>query len=196
MKGDINMLDKIRAMKETADKMEQMQNDVLTEIKKDRKQLRMEALQKIFAYLDEVAEALGDDKVSIHLERGNVFWNDDWTYVSFNSKCYLSSHHTSQSEMVFKWSIRGDNGYYDIGNTNYRRKFIDGSCSEKEMLSDNGDNSSSWEDGYINLIENWDLIKAQIESGITSYYQTKMENIRKNTQDKLTSYEKAANFTV
>lgn len=184
------MLDKIKAMREMAEKMAEMEKNVLNEVKKDRKQLRYDALCKIFDYLDEVADSLNGEKVRIELNKRQLFSFEDYIYINFNSQytTYRHGWESIKSENIIKWHIESSNGKKDKGW--HRYYFID--RGELDELCING----NWLDGYIKLLENWQDVKCQIESGITKYYEDKMKRMRENAQKNLESYEKAANFEV
>lgn len=182
------MLDKIRAMREMTEKMAEMEKNVLNDVKKDRKQLRYDALCKIFDYLDEVADSLNGEKVRVKLEDRQLFSFEDYIYIYFNDTyvTHKSGWSTTKSDEVLKWHISG-NGQKTDGK---RYRFIDrGELSE---LCKDG----NWLDGYVTLLENWQDIKSQIEVGITKHYEEKMKRMRENAQRNLEAYEKAANFEI
>lgn len=182
------MLDKIKAMREMTEKMAEMEKNVLDEVKKDRKQLRYDALCKIFDYLDEVADSLNGEKIQVKLKDRQLFSFEDYIYIYFNNNyvTHKSGWSTTKSDEVLKWYISG-NGQKDNGR---RYRFID--RGELNEICKDG----TWLEGYVTLLENWKDIKNQIEVGITKYYEEKMKRMRENAQVNLEAYEKAANFEV
>lgn len=183
------MLDKIKAMREMTEKMAEMEKNVLNDVNKDRKQLRYDALCKIFDYLDEVADSLNGDEISVKLQNRQLFSFEDYIYIRFNQKYPTGRGYSgtyTYSDEKTNWHISGDGTKKD----GKRYRFID--RGELDEIFKDG----KWLDGYITLMENWQDVKCQIEVGITKHYEEKMKRMRENAQRNLEAYEKAANFEV
>ena len=182
-------ISKLKAMMETLEKMEEMQQKVNEDINKDINAKRKEALEKIRNYLNDVADSLNGKAITVDV--GYKLFCCNTPEIHFNQKykiCKASCSIESDrySDEPIKWWIgkynsvrKTDDNYYDyIDSTN--------KISPRD--------SKYWGDGFIKLIENWEMIKANIESNLEKELTKQMERIRLDTANKIESYEKVNEF--
>lgn len=145
--------------------------------------------------MDDVADALDGVELSIRLDGDNkslIFGSyEDGQYINFNRKYRVVKYNGFTSG---KWSEEPKNWYIDTydGVRESDSKFyyfIDNSNDiERET------NKGHWAEGFINLIENWNEIKTIIEREVEKQLTERMEEIRKDTAEKIEKYEKVNDF--
>lgn len=181
----------IKAMMETLKAMEEMQSNVNKDINKDINKKRKEALAKIREYLDDVADSLGGMSLTIPLPNGTVFSDfEHGQCINFNSGYRLKTSDAARwSEEKIKWNIDCYSSHRESDSCYYY--YIDGTNDISEER-----NPEKWAPGFIRLIEKWGSIKAIIEAGIEEKLTKKMEQIRKDTAERIRSYESVNEFEV
>ena len=181
-------ISKIKAMTEMLAKMEEMEKSVTEDVNKDITKKRKAALNEIIKYLNEVAESLDGRSLIIDLSNTKIFGScERGDCILFNNtyKINNSCTNTRWSEEKLPWHIKCDGGYK---RGDYTCLFID---AEDEPIID-----KQWKAGYLNLIEKWPSIKAEIEAGVERELTKMMEATRKRTEDKINSYKIADDFEV
>ena len=181
-------ISKLKAMTETLEKMEEMQKQVNEDVGKDITAKRKEALQKIRNYLDEVADSLNGKTICVSLDY-ELFCCNIPT-INFNREYKIKnggiSTYPKYSDEKVKWWI-GDSKSTKISDDEYWQ-YIDSTNN----ISRKG--RKEWAEGFIQLIENWDTIKVNIESNLEKELMRQMEKIRKDTSSRIESYEKVTDF--
>lgn len=182
-------ISKLKAMMETLEKMEEMQEKVTKDVNKDLNKKRKEALAKIRNYLDEIADSLNGKEITVDI--GYKLFCCRVPDIHFNQKykthrASISLYDDKYSENPIKWWIGtyesskpSDDDYYD---------YIDATNNISRR------NSKYWENSFIELIENWEAIKTNIELNLEKELTKQMEKIRKDTAKKIESYEKVNDF--
>ena len=186
---------KIKAMKETLNNMKNMQAEVNGNIDKDIAKKRKAAFKKICEYLDEVADSLDGENVEIQIgKHGEIICCEDTT-IYFNSK-YCTRHASCSlerdkySDSPIKWWIGGKYKHGTKRNNDEWYNYID-----SEINIDWNDNFKCRE--AVNLIEGWkEKFKSQIEDGIVTELNKRMEKIRRDTTERVEQYEKVDGFEV
>ena len=172
-------LEKIKAMVEVANQMEEMKKAVIKENVTDRKQLRIKAIKEIQDYFKDVAQIGNFDWVEVPV---NIYWlnqNKDANYKLHIRVC--------DGDVEFWEMCSGTSG---LEIKNFCQK------TEKDLLYSCSDGSSKWNDGYVPLIENWQTIKKYFEIGLEKQLKKRMETTQKALTNFKTSYEIADKFTV
>lgn len=171
-------LEKIKAMVDVANQMEEMKKAVIKENVADRKQLRFQALEKIQEYFRDVAK-IGDFgwvEIPVH-----IYWLNKGKYGD-----------------DYKLQIRVSNGDVEFWEQSSASSLnIENFCSKTkdDFLRDYG-STKKWCDGCLEIIENWQEIKKHFEIGLEKQLEERMNTTQKELANFKTSYEIVDKFTV
>lgn len=176
-------INKIKAMEETLEKMEKMQKETFEDINKDIDKKRVKALKEIRKYMDNLAKTLNGRTLKIEIDKGKIFY--DGTILSFNEKAIISNRNGlydgKETEEKINWFFHT---YHYETSYNY----IDNKNEEKYK--------ENWKTGFIELIENWNEIKEEIENKLVNELEKQMNRTRELTQNKIEKYKKVDDFEV
>lgn len=170
-------LERIKSLVDTANQMEKRKNEAIKGSVQDRRELRFNALKQIQNYFRDVA-AIGDMPwVEVPC---NIYW--------------LNKYKDSR-----KLSIRVHNGTVDFDEWSAASKLeIKDFCnkSEEDFIYTDGDGKIKWNDGYVELVEQWSTIKRCFEEELEKVLIEKMHKTQQELVNFKTSYETVANFQV
>ena len=172
-------LEKIKAMLEVANQMEEMKKAVVKEHQAERKQLRLDALKQIQDYFRDVAKI------------GNFGWIEIPVSIFWLNK-------GKSDDDRYKLNIRVSNGDVEFWEQSSASSLkIENFCSktEDDFLYDCG-NSKKWNDGYLEIIENWQEIRKHFEIGLEKELEQRMTKTQKELASFKASYEIVDKFTV
>ena len=173
----------IKAMAETLKQMEAMQNSVIKEISVDIEDKRENAIKKIFKYFDDISESLdGITRVKVDIPV-NIIWtvNND-NKIVFNAERPLRDH--KRGDMI-GWYFCKTNGHY------YKDDYVYDYFDRYTTIRNN---DGCVRKEFVDLINNWDLIKKTIECGVEKELTRRMDAARERTRKTICSYETANNF--
>ena len=173
----------IKAMTEMLRNMEEMQKVVFAEANKDIDEKREVAIEKIISYLDDIADSLNGIDLSISISP-HIFWSlHDDNRIVFNRNRPLETRGREKGDFV-KWYFCKPDGYY---KPNYLMGYYDATHgvrnSKGEIFTE-----------LLNLIDNWETVKAEVESGIEKALREKMDTISKQTEEMVAGYERVNDF--
>lgn len=174
----------IKAMAEMLGKMAEIQKAVMAEANKDIDEKRETAIGKILNYLDDVADSLNGIDLSISITP-HIFWSlHDDNRIVFNRNRPMEKR--GEKGDLIKWYLCKPDGRY---RPNYLSGYYDtiyGIRSSKgEIFTE-----------LLNLIDNWETVKSEVENGIEKALREKMETIRKQTEATISGYKKVDSFEV
>lgn len=174
-------LEKIRAMADIAKQMESMKSSVIQENVKDRRQLRVEALYKIQNYFKDVVESLNGTCVSVNLPVHINTFNMD---KDFSKNTYNLDILINRDGKVRFWEYASGasvtiDDFINKTETDFYRQYA---------------GSIHWNDGYIQLIEQWTEIKPLLENAIEKALIDQMNKTQKELTDFKVSYEIVSDF--
>lgn len=170
-------LERIKSLVDTAKQMEEMKNKAIKGSAKDRRELRFKALREIQNYFRDVA-TLGDFP-----------WIDVPYHIYWLNK----------SDSRYNLSIRVHDGTVDLWEQSSASSLkIEDFCSKTEahFIYTYSDGQIKWEDGYVQLVEQWPNIKASFEEGLEKALIKKMGEAQQELANFKASYEVVANFKV
>ena len=170
-------LERIKSLVDTVNQMEEMKNKAIKGSTKDRRELRFDALKQIQNYFKDVAAI------------GNFPWIDVPCNIYWLNK----------GENSRKLSIRVHDGTVDLWESSSASSLrIDDFCNKTEahFIYTYSDGRIKWEDGYVELIEQWDTIKKFFEEGLEKALIKKMGETQQELVNFKASYEVVANFKI
>lgn len=176
-------IEKIRELNKIATQMEEMKSKAISEVT-DRKELRIQALKKIQAYLKELSKATE-----------GCYWTAETPITIY----WL----VKQYEIGTKYHKTGVCfSFLSNGTVNIKQPAAASHLSIENFtnLTEFGrvyqDNTFHWEDGMVELIDKWKEIKPYIEAAAEKAMIERMTKVQEELADFKASYEKVANFEV
>ena len=171
---------KIAELNKLAQEMEEMKTKAINSIT-DRKELRIQAVKKIQAYIAEVS---------------NATKGFEWTARTKTTIYWLISQDEVSKRGGAEFHFR-KNGTVDIHQSAgcSRLEINDFTNVQSEDFFESY-NNARWREGYIKLIEHWQEIKPQIEECAEKELLERMNKTQQELADFKASYETVANFEV
>lgn len=168
---------KFDAMLETMKQIEDLTTSLNKDVTKNRKQMRLEAIAKIQEYFKEKIELCTKYNYRPRLELEGI------------SISPYSSHHNlhiffEENSTVTLWQLGGCSSI-EINN------FCN--LTEEDMLSNNG-KTSSWKEGFLPIIEEWQQIKEMFEKALETDIKKHCADLTKIAQDNLNTALYLKNF--
>lgn len=173
-------LEKIAELNKLAQQMEEMKTKAIGEIT-DRKELRIQAIKKIQAYLVEVSKATKDFSWTAKTNT-TIYWLIKQDEV----------HKYGGVEFIFRKDGTVD-VYQSSASSHLEIKNFTNVASEEFFEKYD---TSRWREGYIKLIENWHEIKPQIEASAEKSLLERMNKTQQELADFKASYETVVKFEV
>jgi len=171
-------LERIKSLVETVNQMEEMKSKAIKSSVKERRELRFDALKQIQNYFKDVATL------------GNFPWIEVpysiyWLNRGKDDKKLLKIHVCDGTVELWESASASHLEIKDFCNQ-----------TEAHFIYTYSDGRIKWNDGYVELVEQWPSIKASFEEELEKALIKKMGETQQELVNFKASYEVVANFKV